>query len=125
MADGVDPDPLVRLSWVPVLWMKIPSGRVWQMKTRSGRGFAVILVAWGLFNMSVPLWLAAEATQASGSFAELPMSYPGMGFTSFLVGMALWVVLDRVEELSREIADWRARGVGIPEAAGDRRGNRG
>lgn len=80
------------------------------MKTWSGRGLAVILMAWGLVHMAVPLWLAAEATRASGSLAELPMSYPGMGFTSFLVGMALWMVLDRVEELSRELADWRARG---------------
>jgi len=80
------------------------------MKTWAGRGFAVILMAWGLFNMAVPLWLAAEATRTSGSFAELPMSWPGMGLTSFLVGMALWIVLDRVEELARELADWRAGG---------------
>ena len=80
------------------------------MKTWAGRGFAVILMAWGLFNLAVPLWLAAEATQASGSLVELPMSYPGMGLTSFLVGMALWIVLDRVEELARELTEWRAGG---------------
>jgi hypothetical protein len=71
------------------------------MNPSAPRFLAVLLVIWGLFNMSFPLWRAARISQAEGIFAELPTSHFVVGLTAALAGLALFAVCARLDELAQ------------------------
>lgn len=73
------------------------------MKASTPRFLAMLLVVWGLFSMSFPLWRAAQATH-DGVFADLPMSYLAVGIAAVLAGLALYALSARVEELANHVA---------------------
>ena len=66
-----------------------------------------ILVAWGLVNMVFPLWLAVRAVETG---AERPLAgfagdlFP-VGLTAVLTGLALLLVLDRLDALTRTFSE--------------------
>jgi len=74
------------------------------MKGSTPKFLAVLLAAWGLFNMGFPLWRAAQITQTTGVFADLPSWHLAVGLTAVIAGLALYVVCERIDELTKHVA---------------------
>ena len=77
------------------------------MRANAARGMSWLLIACGLVNMVFPLWLAVRAVETG---AELPLAglagdlFP-VGLTAIPAGLALLLVLDRLDGLTRTFSE--------------------